>query len=57
LVHVSICDLTGKTISSNNYINTNSVYAVPVNTLAHGVYFIKVDTGAQNYPQKIIIGN
>lgn len=54
---ITICDLLGKTISTNNYSNTNGVYTIPVNNLAKGVYFIKIDTGSEKYLQKIVISN
>lgn len=56
-VRISISDLSGKIISANNYSNANGIYTIPVNNLAQGVYFIKIETLSEKYFQKIVISN
>ncbi len=56
-VEISINDLAGKTVQSNNFINDNGNFmqTIDVSNLAKGFYMINVKLGNQQWERKITI--
>ena len=52
-VTVKIFDLNGRSVYSENNINLNSDYRVPVSNLATGLYLLEINDGSNRKVQKI----
>ncbi len=54
---VSIVDLSGRTVVSNNYTNLSGAQAiaVPVNEVVAGTYLVTVSTEGTSYTQQVVI--
>jgi hypothetical protein len=53
-VTVSVVDVLGKTISSQNYAAWNNPVIVNLNGLENGIYFVRVSSGNESSIQRVV---
>jgi photosystem II stability/assembly factor-like uncharacterized protein len=53
-VTVSVVDVLGKTISSQNYAAWNNPVIVNLNGLENGIYFVRVSSGNEAFIQRVV---
>ena len=52
---LSVCDLMGKEIYSQNFSGQNSKYLLDLNGLSKGIYLLKIESKDQTVSKKLLI--